>query len=47
MKAFLLAAVLCLAIPAAAQTAKPKVKIDTSYGPFVVELEPDLASSTG
>jgi cyclophilin family peptidyl-prolyl cis-trans isomerase len=46
MKAFLLAAVLCLAIPAAAQTAKPKVKIDTSYGPFVVELEPDLAPKT-
>ena len=46
MKAFLLAAVFCLAIPAAAQTAKPKVQIDTSYGPFVVELEPDLAPKT-
>lgn len=47
MKAFLLAAVLCLTLPAAAQGApKPKVRIDTSYGPFVVELEPDLAPRT-
>ncbi|MDR3672677.1 MAG: peptidylprolyl isomerase [Holophaga sp.] len=47
MKAFLLAVVLCLAIPAArAAEAKPRVQIDTSYGPFVVELEPDLAPKT-
>jgi cyclophilin family peptidyl-prolyl cis-trans isomerase len=47
MKAFLLAAILCLALPAAAQGApKPKVQIDTSYGPFVVELEPELAPKT-
>lgn len=47
MKAFLLAAILGLALPAAAQGApKPKVQIDTSYGPFVVELEPDLAPRT-
>jgi cyclophilin family peptidyl-prolyl cis-trans isomerase len=39
MKAYLLAALLCLAVPAAAEP-KPRVQIDTSYGPFVVELEP-------
>jgi len=49
MKAFLLAVILCLALPALAQGApkvKPKVRIDTSYGPFVVELEADLAPRT-
>jgi cyclophilin family peptidyl-prolyl cis-trans isomerase len=47
MKAYLSAAILCLALPAAAQGApKPKVQIDTSYGPFVVELEPQLAPKT-
>lgn len=47
MKAFLLALVLGMAIPAAAQaTPKPRVRIDTSYGPFVVELEPELAPKT-
>lgn len=43
MKAFLAAATLCLALPAAA---RPQVRIDTSYGPFVVELEPELAPKT-
>jgi cyclophilin family peptidyl-prolyl cis-trans isomerase len=47
MKAILLAALLALALPAAGQgAAKPKVQIDTSYGPFVVELEPELAPRT-
>ena len=32
--------------PLEAVKAKPRVKIDTSYGPFVVELEPDLAPKT-
>jgi cyclophilin family peptidyl-prolyl cis-trans isomerase len=45
MRTLLLAALLCLALPAAADP-KPRVKIDTSYGPFVVELEPDLAPRT-
>jgi cyclophilin family peptidyl-prolyl cis-trans isomerase len=45
MKAFLLAALLCLAVPAAAEP-KPRVQIDTSYGPFVVELEPGPAPLT-
>jgi cyclophilin family peptidyl-prolyl cis-trans isomerase len=45
MRAFLLAAVIGLA--AASQPApKPKVRLDTSYGPVVVELEPDLAPAT-
>ena len=48
MQAFLLTAVLCLALPAPAQDAKakPRVQIDTSYGPIVVELEPELAPRT-
>ena len=49
MRSFLLAAIVCLALPAAAQGAakiKPRVQIDTSYGPIVVELEPDLAPLT-
>ena len=47
MKAFLLAAILCAVLPVAAQAPpKPRVQIDTSYGPFVVELEPDLAPKT-
>jgi cyclophilin family peptidyl-prolyl cis-trans isomerase len=45
MKSLLLAALLCLALPAAAQ-AKPRVQIDTSYGPIVLELEPELAPRT-
>lgn len=34
--------------PAAAPAprAKPRVQIDTNYGPFVLELEPDLAPAT-
>ena len=46
MKAFFVAAVLALALPARAAEAKPKVQIDTSYGPIVVELEPELAPKT-
>lgn len=46
MKAFLLAAVLALALPVLAAEAKPRVEIDTSYGPIVVELEPELAPKT-
>jgi cyclophilin family peptidyl-prolyl cis-trans isomerase len=46
MKAFLLTFILCLALPAAAQGTRPRVQIDTSYGPFVVELEPELAPKT-
>jgi len=46
MKACFLAAVLALALPALAAEAKPRVEIDTSYGPVVVELEPDLAPGT-
>jgi cyclophilin family peptidyl-prolyl cis-trans isomerase len=47
MKAFLLAVTLGLCLPLAAQpAAKPKVQIDTSYGPIVVELEPALAPKT-
>lgn len=49
MKSFLLAALLC-AFPALAQgpdaPAKPRVRIVTSYGPIVVELEPALAPKT-
>lgn len=45
MRAFLLTAMVCLA--AAAQSApRPRVRLDTSYGPVVVELEPDLAPAT-
>jgi len=55
MKALPLAALLLLApvpgraqAPAAAEApkAKPRVRIDTSYGPVVVELEPGLAPRT-
>ena len=44
MRAFLLTAILCLPLLGAGP--KPRVKIDTSYGPFVVELEPELAPGT-
>ena len=50
MKAFLLAAILCLTVPARAQgepapapAPAPRVELATSYGPIVVELEPALA----
>jgi len=46
MKACFLAAVLALALPVLAADAKPRVEIDTSYGPVVVELEPELAPKT-
>ena len=47
MKATLLIIALCCACPALLQgAARPRVRIDTSYGPFVVELEPDLAPVT-
>lgn len=48
----------CLALPAQdrktqpqpssapAPKAKPQVQVDTNYGPFVIELEPDLAPAT-
>jgi len=45
MKACLLAIILGLALPALAG-AKPRVQIDTSYGPILVELEPELAPRT-
>jgi len=45
MKSLILAALLCLAVPAAAEP-KPRVQIDTSYGPFVLELEPGPAPAT-
>ncbi len=32
--------------PPAPSAAKPRVRLDTSYGPIVVELEPDLAPRT-
>lgn len=32
--------------PAPAPKAKPRVKLETSYGPVVIELEPDLAPLT-
>lgn len=32
--------------PPPAPKAKPRVKLDTSYGPIVIELEPDLAPLT-
>ena len=41
----LLALTLCLTM-AAQGTPKPRVRIDTSYGPVVVELEPALAPKT-
>lgn len=34
------------AAPAPTPQAKPRVELDTSYGPIVVELEPDLAPKT-
>ncbi len=34
------------AAPAAPASPKPRVRLDTSYGPIVVELEPDLAPKT-
>jgi cyclophilin family peptidyl-prolyl cis-trans isomerase len=46
MKALVLAATLFLALPAALAAAKPQVRITTSYGPVVVELEPELAPVT-
>ena len=47
MKATLLAVALCIAYPALVQGApRPRVRINTSYGPFVVELEPELAPAT-
>lgn len=47
MKATHLIIALCCACPALLQgAARPRVRIDTSYGPFVVELEPDLAPVT-
>ena len=46
MKACFLAALLALAVPAGAAEAKPKVELDTSYGPVVLELEPELAPRT-
>lgn len=42
MNALLLATLLCIPGP----KAKPRVQILTSYGPVVVELEPDLAPRT-
>jgi cyclophilin family peptidyl-prolyl cis-trans isomerase len=36
---------LALCLPLAAQ-AKPRVRLDTSYGPIVLELEPELAPKT-
>jgi cyclophilin family peptidyl-prolyl cis-trans isomerase len=45
MKAFLIAA-LSLVLPLWAQSPKPRVKLETSYGPIVVELEPALAPRT-
>jgi cyclophilin family peptidyl-prolyl cis-trans isomerase len=47
MKAILAAVTFCLAVAGTARgAAKPRVVINTSYGPFVVELEPDLAPRT-
>ena len=46
MRALLLAAMLCATLAAAQTAAKPRVRIDTSYGPVVVELEPGLAPVT-
>ena len=46
MRALLLAAALCLTLAAAQGAPKPRVRIDTSYGPVVVELEPALAPKT-
>ena len=47
MKAFLLALTLTLGLPLLASAApKPRVRLDTSYGPVVVELEPDVAPET-
>ncbi len=45
------AVLLCLALPLAAQTKaptkpKPRVRLETSYGPVVLELEPELAPET-
>jgi peptidyl-prolyl cis-trans isomerase A (cyclophilin A) len=41
-----LAAALALAVPAQAQTANPKVRIDTAEGPIVLELYADKAPKT-
>ena len=47
MRATLLTVALCIACPALVQgAARPRVRISTSYGPFVVELEPELAPAT-
>jgi peptidyl-prolyl cis-trans isomerase A (cyclophilin A) len=47
MRAFLTAALLCLTLPAdAPPKAGPKVELATSYGPVVVELEPERAPGT-
>ncbi len=46
MKAILLSALLCVLRALAQDAAKPRVRIVTSYGPVVVELEPALAPRT-